>query len=75
VAGFFMRGRVGGMKRFSLSNALLLTAIIALALGWWLDHRRLAIRCNILNRELNMANLELGIIKGFKNDNPPSAHY
>jgi len=31
------------MKRpqFSIRDLLLLTAIVALAVGWWLDHRRL----------------------------------
>jgi hypothetical protein len=27
--------------RFSIRDLLLLTAIIAIATGWWLDHRRL----------------------------------
>jgi hypothetical protein len=28
--------------RFTIRDLLLTTVIVALALGWWLDHRRLA---------------------------------
>jgi hypothetical protein len=65
---------MGGMKRFSLRNALLLTAIIALALGWWLDHGRLTVLCKTLNRELNVANQQLSVSQGGRKTYFPSAH-
>ena len=34
-----MRGRMGGMKQFSIRDLLFLIVIVALALGWWLDKR------------------------------------
>ena len=36
--------------RFSIRDMLLLTVIVALVLGWWLDHRRMV-------HELRMAHL------------------
>jgi hypothetical protein len=32
-----MRGRMGGMKQFSIRDLLFIVAIVALALGWWLN--------------------------------------
>ena len=39
MAGFFMRGRMAGMKQFSLRDLLFVIALIAMALGWWIDRR------------------------------------
>jgi hypothetical protein len=44
MAGFFMRGRMGGMKQFSIRDLLFLVVIVALALGWWLDRRPIPAR-------------------------------
>ena len=43
-AGFFhaRAGRIGGMKlpfRFAIRDLLWLTTVIALGIGWWIDHR------------------------------------
>jgi hypothetical protein len=35
--------RNAAMFRFSLRESILVTVIVGLCLGWWLDHRRLAI--------------------------------
>lgn len=42
--------------KFTLRELFFLTALVALACGWWLDHRRIEAR----NRELNAAMRELG---------------
>ncbi len=44
VAGFFMRGRMSGMKQFSIRDLLFLVLIVALALGWWMDRRPIPAR-------------------------------
>ena len=36
--------------RFSIRDLLLLTLAAALAVGWWLDHRRLAAKINDYER-------------------------
>ena len=38
-----LRGRMVGMKRqFSLRDLLWLTALVAVAIGWWMDHAELS---------------------------------
>jgi hypothetical protein len=49
MAGFFMRGRMGGMKQFSLRDLLFLVVIVALALGWWLDRRPIPARFQMVS--------------------------
>jgi hypothetical protein len=39
-----VRGRMGGMKQFSIRDVLLLVVIVALALGWWFDTRPIPAR-------------------------------
>ena len=44
------------MKKFTLRDLFLMTALVAMACGWCVDHRRIESR----NRELNAAIRELG---------------
>ncbi len=44
------------MKKFTLRDLFFVTALVAMACGWWGDHRRIESR----NRELNAAMRELG---------------
>ena len=37
--------------KFSLSNLLLVVALIAVCIGWWVDRRRLAVEVVGLNKE------------------------
>jgi hypothetical protein len=54
MAGFFMRGRIAGMKQFSIRDLLFLVVIVALALGWWLDHSKLSALCHQQETELGV---------------------
>jgi len=49
------------MFRFSIRECLLVTAITALSLGWWLDHRRMALENSSCARvsELRKRQLQL----------------
>ena len=38
--------------KFSIRDLLLVTVIVALAAGWWVDHRRQAAEIERLNRKL-----------------------
>ena len=42
VAGLAVSGVVALASHFSIRDVLFLTTVIALSIGWWLDHRRLA---------------------------------
>ena len=42
-----VRPKRSGWFRFSLGHLLLLTLVVAVGLGWWLDRRRLAIRIDL----------------------------
>jgi UDP-N-acetylmuramyl pentapeptide phosphotransferase/UDP-N-acetylglucosamine-1-phosphate transferase len=42
--------------KFTLRELFFIIALVAMACGWWLDHRRIESR----NRELNAAMRELG---------------
>jgi hypothetical protein len=44
------------MKKFTLRDLFFVTPLVAMACGWWVDHRRMESR----NRELNAAIRELG---------------
>ena len=44
------------MKKFTVRDLFFVTAFVAMACGWWVDHRRIEAR----NRELNAAMRELG---------------
>ena len=44
------------MKKFTLRDLFFVTALVAMACGWWVDHRGIESR----NRELNAAIRELG---------------
>ena len=37
--------------KFSIRDLLLVTVIVALAVGWWVDRSRLAAECNQLNEK------------------------
>lgn len=45
--------------RFSLGHLLLLTLAIAVALGWWLDHRRLAARNDLFQLQVERLQFSL----------------
>jgi hypothetical protein len=44
VAGHFIRGKMAGMKQFSIRDLGWLTLMVAVLLVWWIDHR------NLMNR-------------------------
>jgi hypothetical protein len=52
MLGFFTRDRMSGMKRFSIRDLLFLVVIVALALGWSSDHRKLTKLCQRQETEL-----------------------
>jgi hypothetical protein len=45
---------MGGMKQFSIRDLLFLVVIVALALGWSLDHRKLTALCQRQETELGV---------------------
>jgi len=47
---------MASMKKFTLRDLFLVTALVAMACGWWLDHRRMESR----NRDSKAAMSELG---------------
>ena len=42
------------MLRFSIRELLLLTLVIALSIGWWIDRRRLLVEVKSLREELSV---------------------
>jgi hypothetical protein len=54
MAGFFTCDRIGGMKRFSIRDLLVLVVIVAVALGWSSDHRKLTALCQRQATELGV---------------------
>ena len=43
------------MFRFTIRELVLLTLVVALAVGWWLDHSRLASNLDESQKSANMA--------------------
>ena len=57
--------------RFTIRELFLLTAIVGLVLGWWIDHSQFAAEVNQLDRTL--FNLRKKAIADFINQNSRSA--
>jgi len=49
--------------RFSLRDAALMVAIVAMGIGWWCDHTRLAHRIEAVEQEAEQARKEATVWK------------
>jgi hypothetical protein len=47
---------------YSIRDVLLVTAVVAIAVGWWLDHGRLSSRVEYLSKRAEYAESEMNAI-------------
>jgi hypothetical protein len=62
------------MFRFTIREVLWLTVVVAMALGWWIDHRRVAIRndslwSHMLRKDGALTEIEFAIQNHFDGEN------
>ena len=55
------------MFRFTIRDVLWLTAVAAIALGWWLDHRRLSM---LADQMRSFESLSIALTEELKSKNP-----